>query len=179
MSRSSDIYAKSLYSLAKDENLAKEILEEMQTVRDILDAEPDFVMLLRASNITKEERTGMLDACLRGKIQPYLLNFLKILTENGLIRSYGDCCEVYEKLYNEDNGILIVSVVSAAPLEEAQKRRLKEKLDARTGKNVTLRCSIDPACMGGIRIDYSDKRVDGTVANRLSTVAELLKNTAF
>lgn len=179
MSRSSDIYAQSLYALAKDENITGEILMQMQTVRSVFDGEPDFMTLLSASNITKEERTGMLDGCLRGKIQPYLLNFLKILTENGLIRSYGACCEAYEKLYNADNGILIVSVVSAVPLTQEQKLRLKEKLDVRTGKNVTLRCMVDPACIGGIRVDYDDKRVDGTVAHRLSTVSELLNSTAF
>ena len=121
----------------------------------------------------------MLDACLRGKVQQYLLNFLKLLTENGLIRSYGACCDAYEKLYNDDNGILLVSVVSAAPLTEEQKQRLKEKLDIRTGKNVLLRCTVDPACLGGIRVDYNDQRIDGTVSNRLSNVSELLKSTAF
>lgn len=179
MSRSADIYAQSLYSLAVEEGLSADILQQMQTVRDIFASESDFVTLLASSNITKEERTGMLDACLRGRIQPYLLNFLKILTENGLIRSYDLCCQTFEKLYNIDNGILTVSVVSAAPLTQEQKLRLKEKLDVLTGKNVVLCCTVNPACIGGIRIDYDDKRVDGTVAHRLSTVAELLKNTAF
>lgn len=179
MSRSADIYAKSLYSLAVEDGLTAEILQEMQTVRDIFSSEPDFVMLLSASNIPKEERTGMLDACLRGKVQPYLLNFLKILIENGLIRSFDACCKAYAALYNEDNGIIVVSVVTAMPLTEEQKVRLKEKLDQRTGKNVSLNCTVDSECLGGIRIDYNDQRIDGTVANRLSAVSELLKNTAF
>lgn len=179
MSRSAEIYAKSLYSLTVEENLAGEILQQMQVVREIFSAEPDFIMLLAASNIPKEERTSMLDVCLRGKIQPYLLNFLKLLTENGLIRSFDACCEAYLTLYNEDNGIIVVSVVTALPLTEEQKVRLKEKLDQRTGKNVSLNCTVDPQCLGGIRIDYNDQRIDGTVANRLAAVSELLKNTAF
>lgn len=179
MSRSADIYAKSLYSLAVEEGFGADILQEMQTVRDIFAAEQDFIALLAAANITKEERTGMLDACLRGKVQPYLLNFLKILTENGLIRSFDACCKAYEALYNADNGIAVVSVVSAMPLSDEQKKRLKEKLDQRTGKNVVLRCAVDSACLGGIRIDYNDQRIDGTVANRLTNVADLLKSTAF
>jgi F-type H+-transporting ATPase subunit delta len=65
------------------------------------------------------------------------------------------------------------------PLTEEQKERLKEKLDQRTGKNVSLNCTVDPQCLGGIRIDYNDQRIDGTVANRLAAVSELLKNTAF
>ena len=179
MSRSADIYAKSLYSLAVEEGITVEILEEMQTVLCIFNAEPEFVMLLASSNISKEERTGMLDACLRGKVQPYLLNFLKILVENGLIRSLDACCRAYVALYNEDNGIIEVSVVTALPLTEEQKARLKEKLDHRTGKNVSLNCMVDPECIGGIRIDYNDQRIDDTVANRLSRVSGILKNTAF
>ncbi len=179
MNRSAAIYANSLYSLAIEENIAAQILDEMDAVHSILEGEPDFVMLLASPSISKEERTGMLDNCLRGKVQPYLLNFLKLITERGMIRQFGDCCAAYRKLYNEEMGILPVSVVSAVPLEDGQKARLKEKLDGMTGKNVQLCCAVDPDCIGGIRVDYNDQQIDGTVAKRLSSMAELLKNTAF
>lgn len=179
MSRSAAIYASSLYSLAVEENIAAQVLGEMDIVHGIFEGEPDFIALLASPGISKEERTGMLDNCLRGKVQPYLLNFLKLITERGMIRQFGDCCEAYRKLYNEDQGILPVSVVSAVPLEEDQKARLKEKLDRLTGKDVQLCCAVDPKCIGGIRVDYDDHRIDGTVEKRLSSIAELLKNTAF
>lgn len=179
MNHSAAIYAKSLYSLAVEENIATQILNEMDTVCSILDAEPEFVMLLASSGVSKEERTGMLDTCLRGKVQPYLLNFLKLITERGMIRLFEECCAAYRKLYNADMGILPVSVVSAVPLDEEQKGRLKEKLNNLTGKNVQLCCTVDPKCIGGIRVDYDDQQIDGTVAKRLSSMAEVLKNTAF
>lgn len=179
MNRNAPIYAASLYSLADEENIAAEVLSELETVCAIFEGEPDFVTLLASASISKEERTGMLDACLRGKIQPYLLNFLKVLTERGMIRQVGACCAAYRKLYHEAHGILPVSVVSAAPLEKEQMARLQEKMEKLTGKKVQLCCKVDPKCIGGIRVDYDDRRIDGTVANRLETVAELLKNTAF
>lgn len=179
MNRSASIYANSLYGLAVEENVAAEILCEMETVLGIFEREPAFTQLLSAASISKEERTGMLDACLRGKVQPYLLNFLKLITERGMVRQFGECCAAYRKLYNEDNGILPVSVVSAAPLEDTQKVRLKEKLCKLTGKNVELVCKVEVSCIGGIRIEYDDKMIDGTVEKRLSDVAQLLKNTAF
>ena len=179
MNHSAAIYAKSLYDLAVEENVVAQMLENMDAVCTIFDGEPDFVMLLSSPNISKEERTGMLDACLRGKIQPYLLNFLKLITERGMIRQLRDCCEAYRKLYYTDMGILPVNVVSAVALEEEQKARLKEKLDKLTGKNTQLFYAVDPKCIGGIRLDYDDKRIDATVATGLSSMAELLKNTAF
>ena len=179
MSESAGVYAKSLYSLAVEEDIALTLLEEMEAVRDIFCSESDFIDLLAMPNLSKVERTGMLDVCFRGKVHPYLLNFLKILTERGLIRQFPKCCQVYRQSYNEDNGILDVSVVSATALTEEQKAALKEKLDQRTGKNVHLCCSIDPDCLGGLLVDYQDQRIDGTVSGRLSAMAQQLKNTSF
>ena len=173
------IYAKSLYCLGAEENISDVLLEEMETVRDIFRSEPDFVRLLALPSLSKEERTEMLDSCLRGKVHPYLLNFLKILTERGLISQFSQCCDAYSEIYNADNGILTANVVSAVELTDAQKTALKEKLDKRTGKNVQLCCKVDPDCIGGIRVDYQNQRIDGTVAGRLASMAQQLNNTSF
>ncbi len=173
------IYAKSLYSLGAEEKISDVLLKEIESVRDIFRSEPDFVRLLALPSLSKEERTQMLDTCLRGKIHPYLLNFLKILTEHGLICQFPQCCDAYREIYNEDNGILTANVVSAVALTDDQKTAIKEKLDKRTGKNVQLCCKVDPDCIGGIRVDYQDQRIDGTVAGRLASMTKQLDNTSF
>jgi F0F1-type ATP synthase delta subunit len=38
---------------------------------------------------------------------------------------------------------------------------------------------VDAACIGGVRLDYDGKRVDGTVSNRLEKLGSLLKNTVL
>jgi F-type H+-transporting ATPase subunit delta len=173
------IYAQSLYSLGAEEQISNQLLTEMESVRDIFSAEPNFVKLLALPGLSKEERTGMLDHCLRGKVHPYLLNFLKILTERGLISQFPQCCDAFREIYNEENGIVVANVVSAVALTEEQKAALKEKLDGRTGKNVQLCCKVDPDCIGGIRVDYQNQRIDGTIAGRLASIAEQLNNTTF
>ena len=42
-----------------------------------------------------------------------------------------------------------------------------------------LQTRIDPACLGGIRLDFDGKRVDGTVKNRLETLRSQLNNTVL
>lgn len=170
-------YAQGLYSLAKDEGLGKAVLDELNVLDESFAREPDFLRLLAAPDITKQERCGILDSSFRGKIQPYVLNFLKILTEKGYIRHFSQCCRAYREQYNQDNGILCVRVVSAQALTDAQKEKLSRKLQQVTGKTIALECTVDPRCLGGIRLDYDGKRVDGTVQNRLDTIGKLLKNT--
>ena len=113
MSRIGATYAQSLYELALEEDLTATILSQMDAVRSAFETEPRFYTLLSAQDIPREERMSILDSCFRGNVEPYLLNFLKILTEKGIIRHYSECCDAYRSLYNRDNGIIPVSVLSA------------------------------------------------------------------
>ena len=179
MTEAGNVYGLALYDLARSEGFTKQILEELDVLRQSFEAEPGFVKLLSTPALTKQERCDILDNSFRGKLQPYLLNFLKILTEKGYIRYFSQCCDAYRDQYNRDHGILPVTAVTAVPMTEAQQKRLTAKLEALTGKNVELHSRIDPSCLGGVRLDYDGKRLDDTVAHRLDAVRTLLKNTVL
>ena len=179
MTQIGSAYAQGLYSLAKEESLTKSVLQQLQALDEGFVREPDFLRLLAAPNLPKEERCEILDNSFRGKVHPYVLNFLKILTQKGYIRHFSDCVVAYQMQYNEDNGILPVKAVSAVSLTEIQKEKLVNKLSALTGKEIALTNRVDPDCLGGIRLDYDGKRIDGTVRNRLDEIHSLLKNTVL
>ena len=179
MTQVGNVYGQALYSLAKDEGISEIVLEELQVLKKSFSDEPEFLRLLAAPNLTKEERCQILDNCLRGKVQPYLLNFLKILTEKGYARQFFQCCEMYESQYNEDHGILPVKAVTAIPLSKEQAEKLTKKLSSITGKTVKLENQVDADCIGGVRLDFDGKRLDDTVAHRLEAIGGLLKNTVL
>ncbi|MBO7739423.1 MAG: ATP synthase F1 subunit delta [Oscillospiraceae bacterium] len=179
MSQIGSVYAQALYSLAEEESLGKIILDELITLDGIISGEGDFLRLLSAATLSKEERCGIVDEIFKDKVHPYVLNFLKILTEKGYMRYFGDCCKAYREMYNKDNGILVVTAVTASPLTADQSERLTDKLTKMTGKTIELENKIDPSCIGGIRLDYDGKRTDDTVAHRLDTLRNILNNTVL
>lgn len=179
MNRRASAYAQALYSLGCDEGIEAIMLEELEALQTAFLQEPDYLRLLSAANISKEERCRMLDEGFRGKVQPYVLNFLKLLTEKNYIRYFSDCCRSYREQYDEDNGILPVDAVTAVALTENQRQALTEKLSRITGKTIRLNNRIDPDCLGGVRLDYDGKRVDGTVRNRLDSIYHMLENTVL
>ena len=179
MSQIATSYAQGLYSLAKEENITQSVLEQMEMLAEGFREEPAFLRLLAAPDLTKGQRCQILDDSFRGKIQPYLLNFMKILTEKGYIRYFGACCEAYRQQYNLDNGILPVRAVTAVPLSQEQSRKLTEKLQKLTGKTVALTNRVDPRCLGGVRLDYDGKQVDGTVLGRLDSIRDMLAKTVL
>ena len=172
-------YAQALYSLTAEEGLAEEVLQQLLTLQGVFTQETDFIHLLSNPGISKQERSALLDQCLAGRVHPYVLNFLKILTEKGYIRHIHSCVESYRQQYYADNGIITVLAVTAVPLIDDQYARLKEKLEQVTGKKVELTNRIDPACLGGVRLDFDGKQVDGTVKNRLETLRSQLNNTVL
>ena len=179
MTQVGNVYGEALYDLAKSEDLSHRILQELSVLEESFSQSPDFLRLLAAQNITKQERCTILDDSFRDKIHPYVLNFLKILTEKGYPKHFFDCVASYREHYNRDNGILPVTAVTAKALTEDQATRLSEKLAAITGKTIQLTNKLDPEVVGGIRLDYDGKQLDDTVSHRLEAVRSMLKNTVL
>ena len=179
MTDAANQYGHALYELAHDEGLVPEILSQLEALKGIFEKEPEFPVLLSTPSVPKDERCRILDSTLRGKVHPYLLNFMKILTEKGYMKQFSVCCRVFRQCYNEEQGILCVTAVTSVPLSEPLKQKLTEKLSSVTGKTIDLTARVDSACLGGVRLDFDGKQVDGTVRRRLEDVRNLLKNTVL
>lgn len=179
MTEVGNVYGQSLYELAKDEGLSREIGEQLTVLQKSFGEEPDFVRLLSNPSLSKPERCRILDTSFRGSVHPYILNFMKILTERGYIRHFSDAVTPFSELYNRDNGILKVTAVTAVALTPAQEEKLTGKLSQITGKTIALHNRIDPAVLGGVRLDYDGQRLDDTVSHRLDAIRELLNKTVL
>ena len=170
MTEIAKMYGGSLYDLAAEEGLEPRILGELDEAAAILKGDPAYLHLLSIPSIPKKERCALLDEAFRGQIHPYLLNFLKILCEKGTLRELPGCARAYRIRYNAAHGILEATAISAVALTREQTARLQEKLEAVTGKQIDLKTKVDPAVLGGIRLDIEGTELDGTVQNRLASL---------
>ena len=173
------VYGEALYGLCREEGLEDTVLRQMDVLRQCFRETPDFVRLLSSPALSKADRCRIVDDSFRKSLAPYLLNFLKILTEKGYMRHFADCCGAYRSCYNRDHNILPVQATTAAPLTQEQAAKLRQKLSAITGKTVELHNRLDPDVLGGVRLDYDGKMLDDTVAHRLESIRSLLKNTVL
>lgn len=179
MTEVGSIYGESMYSLALEEGASDTIRQQLHALQHSFHQEPAFIRLLSTPALPKAERCRILDDSFRGSLHPYLLNFLKILTEKGYMRYFSDCCDAYTACYDRDNGIVRVTAVTAVALSQAQSDKLRDKLAQVTGKKIALHNRIDPAVLGGIRLDYDGQRLDDTLSHRLDAVRDLLNKTVL
>ena len=170
-------YGGSLYELALEEGMVDEVLAQLREVLDLMKENPQYERLLAEPSITKKERTQLIDEAFGSSLWPYLLNFLKLLCEEGYIPELKGCYKEDRRRYNEDHGISEATVTSARELTETQKAALLDKLEKMSGKKVEMICLVNPALIGGVRLDFEGKRYDGTAAERLKTLRSIIRNT--
>lgn len=173
------LYGKSLYDLAASETLSDEIMKQLETVQGLFRENEDYIRLLQEPSIAKKERLGLLDQAFGEALHPYLLNFLKILTEKGILREFNSCAGTYRSLYCKDHGIADAKVTSAAALEPGQLELLQEKLESISGKKVLLQQKVDPSVLGGLLVEMDGRQYDGTVKGRLSDLRRRLTETVL
>ena len=171
-------YADALYSLAKEAGACEEVLDDTQKLRASFREEPGFLRVLSSSEINRAEKWELLDACLKGRAHDYVLSCLKLMCDKGHIKAFPAVCENIKQLYNEDKGILSVTVTSARPLSDDQAQRLKSRLEEISGKKAELTMNCDSACIGGLRIEYSGISVEDTVRRRLDELKKLMQTTS-
>lgn len=170
-------YADALYDLAWDEGLSEELLPQLRGIRDLLRENPDYVRLLSAANLPVAERLGVLDEALKGRVHTYVLSFMKLLLERGHLDQFRDCFVRYRARYSEDHGILQATAVTAVPLSAAMADKLSRRLSQLVGKKIELDNRVDPSVLGGVRLEYSGRALDGTLRQRLASIEKTLSET--
>ena len=167
MTKTAKIYGDSLYDLAAEEKLTEEILPQMEQIMALFKENPDYLTLLSEPSIPKTERVGLLDKAFEGQLSLYLLNYLKLLCESGMLREYRDSCRQFKARYNEDTHCGS-SGTTAVALTEAQAQAFKRKTGKNQRQDRPSYTKTDSTILGGIRVELEGKQLDGTVQERLS-----------
>jgi len=175
MSNISRAYADALFEICIEENTLDEIMQQTATMTEILAANPEFVKLLNAPTVTKEEKTSLVDTVFAGKINKSLLNFIKVMVERKDTTEIKASFADFEKLYNKHNNIEKATATTAVPMSDELKDRLVAKLNVLTGKNVVLTNIVDPGCIGGVILQFSDVQYNDSVRGKLETLKNQLK----
>ena len=169
MSELSREYGAALWQLARESDLAEQLLEETETAENVLRDNPAYLSLLSSPDIPKEERSAAVARAFAGGHR-YLVNFLSMMVERGYSREIPACFEEYRRLYREDRGIAVAKVTSARPLSDGEKKKLIAALARRYDVKVEADYKVDPSLLGGMKVEISGTLLDGSVRRRLDGV---------
>ena len=168
-------YAEALFALAAEAKQEKAYLEALRLVGDALQTEPEYMDVLSAPSIPRDERNALLEQAFGAAVPEQVLSFVQLLCAQGAIRTLPACVEEYHRLYQAAISMSTAHVVSAVALTDDQKSRLAEKLAAKFGRHIELVCTVDEHLLGGITVQLDGVVLDGSLRRRLQVVKDVIE----
>ena len=176
MSVVGDRYAESLFDLAKEENQVTQYLDDINLVGEVLDSDPQIVQFFNHVLIENDKKIQLLDQSFKGNVDQYVLNFLKLLVQSRRIRYIDDIVKSYINLSNQYLGIEEGMIYTPYELTDQQIQDIEKAISQKENKKVTLKVSIDPSLLGGIKVQIANRIYDGTIKNKVEMLKkELLR----
>lgn len=115
---------------------------------------------------SREDKRALLHGLLDGKVAPATLRLAE-QSVTGTHRTVAAAVESYQKVAADHRNRLVATVRVARALGDQETQRLQGALARQYGRPVHLNVVVDPAVMGGVKVEIGDDVIDGTVASRL------------
>ena len=146
----------------ESERIMQQALESRDALKQELERDIDARAIERACKLVQEVLPGQL----RREVQSY---WLDELIQHGLAQLDG---------VKTGNGVSEARVVSVFPLNDAQRRTLREHLKQQLGRDVVINEEADERLVAGLTITLGNLVLDGSLAAKLRDAVRRAKVTA-
>jgi len=161
-------YARALFSIAQEEGSAEAVRRELDGLLRLLDENRGLHdAIFRPLHPASERRAVLRAVCERLGTSKLLRNFCAFLIDQRRVVELDAIRQAYGQLADLEAGRTRARVVSATPLDDAQRSRLQRALSERTGKQVQLEERVDPKLIGGAVASVGGLLFDGSLRTQL------------
>jgi F-type H+-transporting ATPase subunit delta len=112
-------------------------------------------------------KVTLVETLLENKVSAQALAIVRQLVQQPRGRRIGALVRYAASVVADQSGLAVATVTSAKPIEADQLVRLQKGLSASYGKQLRINVVIDPAVIGGIRVQVGDDVIDGSVSSRI------------
>ncbi len=162
-------YARALFALAKETENVADVRRELDELAALLDENPALGRSLFRPLHPAAQRRGLLRAvCARAGTSRRLRNFYFFLIDQRRLVDFNAIRHAFGRLADEADGRTRAEVVSATPLRDDQRNRLRQALSVRTGHRVEMSEAVDPSLLGGVIARVGGLVFDGSLRTQLS-----------
>ena len=143
------------------------VSDELFAVAQVVDANPDLRGALSDPARSDDDKVGLLDSVLGGKVLPATLRLV-----GHAVRSHGPvrtALENMQRVAADAQEELLAVVHTARPLGTTEVTRLTQALGKAYDATVHLHVVEDASLIGGLRVEIGDDVIDGSVVSKLDT----------
>ncbi len=166
MEEIAEVYARSLFEVARDQDKLDPVREQLGQVADALNDNRQLAIFFFSPYFSGEEKKKGLHGLL-SDADPIIMNFLEALIERHRMPVIFRIRSRYEEMWDTVNRLLPVEVTSAVPLDEQTIKSIGQRIGEQTGNEIELSTVVDPDVLGGIVLRVGNFILDASIKNSL------------
>jgi len=166
MQEIAEVYARSLFEVAREQGKLDTVREQLGEFADALDAERELAVFFFSPYFSTEEKADGLDRVLVDADET-IVNFLRLLIEKHRMPTVFRVRHRLDALWEAENQILPVQITSATELDEETVKRIGDRIGEETGQRIELTAQVEPAILGGIVLRVGNQILDASIRARL------------
>lgn len=162
-------YAKAILSLAKDQNTASVVNDDMKLIVATTAENKELNLLLHSPIVKTEQKTAVLNEVF-ANANVLTQGLINVLAENKRLHLLATTAQEYTTLFNIDNGLQKALVTTAVPLTDDLNAKVLAKVKELTGKEAVIENKVDESILGGFILRVGDMQYNASIANKLNNL---------
>lgn len=167
-------YAKAAFEYALESKVLSQWADFLEFLALAMSDE-SLAKLLDNPRVPKETRLAALLAVCEGRLPEGGKAYVEMLAENDRLNAMQEICALFliEKAAHEKT--VEVTITSAMPMSDSEKKTLVESLAKKWQKQVFAQYEVDTDLIGGVVVRGNDVVIDGSVRGKLNRLGERLR----
>lgn len=166
MQEIAEVYARSLFEVAKENDALDEIHDELGEFADVLSESRELQVFFFSPYFSSEEKKDGIRKVVKGADERFV-RFLELLAERHRMPVLFRIRRAFEGLWAEENKLLPVTITSAIELDDKTVKQIGKRIEEQTGRRIEHTAVVDPDVIGGLAVQVGNVVMDGTVRGRL------------
>lgn len=172
-------YAKSIFDLSKEKNLLDIIHKDFSQIKVLIGESKELRHLIQSPIINSLKKLEMLKKAFSNHFHSLTLTFMDIIFKRHRESILPFVAEEFLKLYQKENNITEVLLISAVPLSEEFIQQIKNKTENQLKTQVVFKYKIQPDMIGGFILRLDGKEYDGSIASKLRKLKRQFQDISF
>lgn len=165
-------YAKSLVGLSTETNELDVVYNDMILIASTIENSRDLDVLLKSPVVKTDKKQEILTSVFGKNISELTSKFLMLISSRKREAIILDIANAFISQYKVIKKIIVTEITSAIKLDESQKKKIVQLIDAEADSSVEIVEKIDPTIIGGFIVRVDDKQIDASISRKLDDLKQ-------
>ena len=169
-------YATAVFELAREGKKLPALESDVAALEGALADSEDLRDLIASPVYTRDDKTAAIGAIAKKMgLSDLVSNTLSLMASKGRLFVLPQLLTAVREAVARHKGEVTAEIRSAKALTKAQQEKLAATLKKSVGKDVKINTTVDESLIGGLVVKVGSKMIDSSIASKLSSLKNAMK----